>query len=291
MWSDFYNHRNWKLGGLSILFGLPWYLYIPLANRAPFLNIGGTSIADYYNYCCSQSFLWGDLAVMDGRFSVSSDFWGRVWDLSRLLVGGFGLALALLYLAIKQEAQGKAWFLPALLGLIVLYYFTNLDPSIYTYTILAFALGAILIGKLSYAPRTLQIAAGIFGGVALIFNAWAYNIGGQNLDPYHSAELFEQALSRLPSDAVVWSHNRGWEKFTTLRYNLDHGTTFDVVNIEKPVLSRAETYVKLTQAHREERLYRTRILDAYNHEVRIEPTTPGLVMADIESNQWLRGWE
>ncbi len=286
MWADYYNRRNWKLGALSIVCGLPWYLYIPFANRAPFYNIEGTSIRDYYQYCCSQSFLWGGLAVLDGRFSLSGDFLGRLWDISRILIGGFGPGLVALFLALREKIQGRAWLLPALLGLVLLYYFTNLDPSVYTYTILAFALGALLIGKAKLPPM-LRKSIVAFVVVAILFNAQLYDIGGPALDPVNSAQRFEQDLANLPQDAVIWSHNRGWEKFTVLRYNLDHGTTFDVVNIEKPLRNEREIADTLNTAYQEQRLYRTAVTDPRNHVVRIEPTTPTRILADIESNQWL----
>jgi hypothetical protein len=291
MWADYRNYRNWRLGALSVLVGLPWYLYIPLANRPPFLNIGGTGIGDYFKYCCSQSFLWGGLAVMDGRFSISPDFWGRVIDLARILLGGFGPALVVLYLAIREKVRAKAWLIPVLFGLVMLYYFTNLDPSVYTYTILAFALGALLIGEYSQPSKTLKAAVAVFCGIALVFNAGAYNIGGPTLDPYHSAEVFEAGLAQLPPDAMIWSNNRGWEKFTALRYNLDHGTTFDVLNIEQPRPSKAETYLKMDAAYQGGRLYRSRIVDRAHHLAILEPTTPSAVLADIDNNQWLRGWK
>lgn len=293
MWADYYNKRpDWKLGWLSVAVGLPWYLYLPLANRAPFLHIDGTGLHDYYRYCCSQGFLWGGMAVLDGPLSVAKDFQWRTWDFARILLGGFGPFLALLFFALRDRIKAGMWFLPVMFGLLALYYFTNLDPHIYTYTVLLFALGALMVGTLAKdrIPKAVYAAAVVFAVGAMGWNLYAYNIGGALTDPHNSAQRFEAQLAELPSDAVVWSHNRGWEKLTVMRYNFNHGTQFDVVNVERPWGTREEIEERLTAAYQEGRLYKTIVTNPRHHVVMVVETTPTAVIEDLATNRWLGTW-
>src|SRR3990167_1421098 len=287
---DYLQKQSLWTAGWAILIGLPWYAYIPLANRPPYVSVAGESLADYKSFFLSQGGLLGGLAVLVGRFTVSEDFRERVWDLVRILLA-LGPGLVVLTLAIKMAATKKSWLLPIVMLGITIYWFTDLDPRVYTYLMPAIALAAILIGSydpqvvpgkwFSVAGHTPQLRKMVVGFSVVIIaaNLWAYDIGGRWVDPNHSAEAFRAELAAIPPNSIVWTYNRGWEAMTAELYNYDHGTRFNTVLMAH---QRQGAVEGLEQAFSQGRLFRTVIVDAGSYLVRLEPTTPERVLREAD---------
>jgi len=259
----------------AVLIGLPWYAYIPLANRPPYVSIAGEGLGAYKKFFFSQGGLLGGLAVLSGQFTISEDFRERLWDLARVVLGQ-GPALVVLALAIKGCISRRALLLPIMVGVITLYWFTDLDPRVYTYLMPAIALAALMVGLYDRLPQ-LRMIVSIIAAVGMAFNLFAYDIGGRWLDPNHSAEAFRAGLAAIPPNSIVWTYNRGWEAMTAELYNYDHGTHFNTVLMAHQRQDAAEG---IYDAFQQGRLFRTVIVDAESYLVTLERTTPELVIKE-----------
>ena len=287
---DYLQKQSLWTAGWAILVGLPWYAYIPLANRPPYVSVAGESLADYKSFFLSQGGLLGGLAVLSERFALSEDFKERLWDLARIVLA-LGPALVVLALALKTAATKKAWLLPAVMLGITVYWFTDLDPRVYTYLMPAIALAALMIGL--YDPKiaahrwfsveghTRQLRHMVVASSVILIavNLFIYDIGGRWLDPHHSAEAFRAELAAIPPNSIVWTYNRGWEAMTAELYNYDHGTRFNTVLMAH---QRQDAVEGLEQAFSQGRLFRTVIVDAESYLVRLEPTTPERVLKEAD---------
>ncbi len=290
-----YYEKNGILPGLwAIASGLPWYAYIVLANRAPFISVGGTGVGDYLNFFGAQTFLLGGLAIFGNDYGLTGDFKERLWDVFRLIFM-LGPALIPLMIAIKAGFATKATLLPSLILLILLYYATDLDARVYTYTMVSVALVAILVAQqpLSRIMKGSIIAFSVLMiGINLSYDL---NFAHKNRvsDPYASAVQFRHALSALPPNAIVWSHNRGWEKMTTVLYNFDHGTNIDTISVAWKQQAPESTYTALKLAEAERRLWHTYIVDGAHYFVQLERITADEVMRDVakldlvDGKKWL----
>lgn len=274
---DYIQKRSLWTSLWAVAVGLPWYAYIPLANNPPYVSIAGESLADYKAFFLSQGGLMGGLAVMSGRFTVTEDFLERLWDLTRIVLA-LGPALVVLVLAIRGSVKAKTMFLPIMIGIFTLYWFTDLDPRVYTYLMPAIALAAVMIGMYDRL-HLLRIPIVAFSLALIISNLWAYDIGGRWVDPNHSAEAFRAELAAIPPNSVVWSYNRGWEAMTAELYNYDHGTRFNSVLMAHYRNDAAEG---LELAEAEGRLFRTVIVDPESYLVTLERTTTELVLREAD---------
>lgn len=272
---DYIEHKPLRTALWSIVVGLPWYLYIPLVNRPPFISISGTDIWAYKRFFLAQGGLLGGLAIMTERFAVSEDFRERVWDLTRIVLA-LGPGLIALVLAVRGAIPRKAMLLPVLIGVITLYWFTDLDPRTYTYMMVPMALTVVLVGRLSAYPQITR-AVTVFCAGMMVVNLFLYDIGGRWTDPNHSAEAFRAELRALPEGSVVWSYNRAWEAMTLYQYNLDHGTSYSTALL---IHEREADLARLDQVYAEGKLFRTVIVDPASYLVTIIPTTPELVRAE-----------
>ena len=287
---DYLEKKSLWTAGWAILIGLPWYAYIPLANRPPYVSVAGESLADYKSFFLSQGGLLGGLAIMSERFAITEDFRERLWDLARILLA-LGPALVVLILAAKAAIAKRTVLLLTVMLSIAVYWFTDLDPRVYTYLMPAIALAAVLIG--SYDPQVVpgkwftvaghtrqlrSIVVG-FSAIMIAVNLFLYDIGGRWLDPYHSAEAFRAELAAIPPNSIVWTYNRGWEAMTAELYNYDHGTSFNTVLMAHQRQDAAEG---IELAFAENRLFRTMIIDAESYLVRLEPTTPERVLREAD---------
>ena len=75
---------------------------------------------------------------------------------------------------------------------------------------------------------------------------------------------------------------------TIVLYNLDNGTNFDTVTVAHHRQSPRETLARLEVAQQEDRLFRTVVVNPGHYLVKIEPTTPELVireLADVEQSE------
>lgn len=258
----------------AIIVGLPWYAYIPLANRPPYIFIAGESFQDYVHYFLglgSQAF---GLAVMDGRFSLSEDFRERIWDLARTLLA-LGPVLLLGWFAVRRQWRKRMVLLPILALLYAFHWFGSLDPVWFSYGMISMALLAIIVGQ-HQRNWQLRSVCVVFCLFAVALNLWLYDVGGL-IDPDHSAEGFRAQLSELPENAAVWTNaGRGWEAVTVALYNADHGTHLDPIWV-----GHYNNLAGVEAAEAEGRLYHTVVVDAASYRVRIEPATAELVQREF----------
>ncbi|KKK88086.1 hypothetical protein LCGC14_2746700, partial [marine sediment metagenome] len=179
-------------------------------------------------------------------------------------------------LALKKH-QDK--MLIALILIISGYYLTNLAPQTFTYMTPVVALCAIVIGSyvrdnnINFNEKVLVAV----GGVLLFANVLAFNID------HGAATQFYTSLDNIPSNSIVWSQNRGWEKTTIAWYNMNKGTSIDQVNLRKPYRSDQNLLSDLKAAEGEGRLFRTVVTDAESYRVAIIDTSAQSVMQDYLS--------
>lgn len=270
---DYWDTRSIKSlkPALWIFITVPFFFYIPLANREPYLWIGGESFRDYYRYFFSQGGLLGGIALVPPW-----DFMERIAEFSAVAIASVGIVISIFVLALKKYPDRG---LLALVIIISLYYITNLAPQTFTYMTPVVALCAIAIGnylgenKITFGEKTLLS----LGGVLLFANIIAFNID------HSAATQFYISLDNIPPNSIVWSQNRGWEKTTIAWYNMNKGTIIDQVNLIKPFREDTDLLNDLIAAEGENRLFRTVVTDAESYKVTIISTSAQSVMLDYLS--------
>ncbi len=281
---------------LPALIALPFYLYIPMANSAPYLTISGDSFANYLHYFTSQTSLIGGLAIFGSGFLPSEDLRERAWDFARIVLS-FGPALVFLVIAWRREwTQGRV-FLPLMVLTFFVYYATDLAPQVYTYTMPGIALGIILLCKAELS-KVANAAILIFASGLLVINFSLYDIG-RNLDETQAAAAFYAGLDSLPEGAILWSENRGWEKMTVELWNLnqsndsndlgDSNEPIDTITIRQPRPNFEELRIRLERAESHGQLFRTVITAPSASGVLITKATAASVLQSIEEHVLL-GW-
>jgi hypothetical protein len=283
---DFIRKESLKPALMAIIAGAPWYLYIPLANREPYISLAGNGFMDYVKFFSSQSFLWGGMALLEPANNfigkgLALDARLRLWDVTRIVLA-LGPVLLLLIPAIRERLKAKDTLLPFFTILITLYYASNLDARVYTYMVLPVAFAAIMVGTYSHKlPQWPRIATSGFLVALAVWSLTVFPIGKDYTDPYHSAESYREQLAQLPSDATIWSYNRSWEQMAALLYNYDHGTNFNTVNLRHEITGAEMMDERLHRAEAEGKLYRSYIVDPASYYVRLEPTTADRIMEEI----------
>ncbi len=252
---------------LWALIGLPLLLYIPLANREPFIWIGGSGITDYYRYWFSQGGLLGGLAIFP-----TEDLLERVVDFSLVAVGSLGLAIPLIYLSVKRS---KDYTLLALTTIPLVYYLTNLAPQTFTYTMPAVAFAGLLAVKASSDVLKRVVVVGCL--ILIGLNVQWYDIG-RTLDSDMEAVRFYESLRGIPPNSVVWSESRGWEKVTVELFNSREGTQIDTVDLRKP----NRTDEQLREDFSYELVYKTRVTKPKVYGVELERSHTEEVIRDLE---------
>ena len=212
--NDLYKHNSLK-PILWSLISLPLLLYIPLVNREPYLVIEGNSLKDYWRYFFGQRGVILGLAIIPTDNLVK-----RLWDLSRILIGGLGVSLILIALCIKKVWK-ESFVLPLLFILPLFYYFTILNPWAYTYALPGLAFGAILACAHEDRFKFIRNVA-IGGAIALIAINFTWYDLGRTLDKDKTAVQFLETLDSLPSDAVIINHKSFSTTMWTMLYNLDN---------------------------------------------------------------------
>ncbi len=267
--------------GIPVALASLFYLYIPIVNREPFLTIAGASFSNYVHYFTSQTSLIGGLAIFGDKFVLSEDLRERVWDVLRVVLGGLGPALLALAGAARMEWKAGRVFLPLLVLAFGVYYATDLAPQVYTYTLPAFALAAILITKIDL-PAWQSRAIFVFVFVMLGVNLAAYDIG-RGIDQGQTARAFYESLGDLPPDSILWGHTHGWEKMTVELYNLDNLTNIDTLTIRQPRPTAEELIRKVKAAEADGRLFKTVPVDSKTLEVEIRPESALSVLSEVQA--------
>lgn len=265
MAADFVSKKSLK-PALLLLPSILFYLYIPIAARAPWQWIPNDSFESIMKYYFGQSDLVGGLAVWPPESLLH-----RLQDGSMIILGGFALALIPIVLAIRNRFKTKQLLLPFLFILPIIYYLTNLAPQVFTYTMPAFAFGALLACEIKL-PK-LKIPITVTALALMLINIQLYDIG-RTLDPNLNAKQYYNELWTLPSNAVIWNAGRGWEVQTAFLYNLEGGKATSLSRMWYTDKRIPESLDALRQARSEQRLYKTIVTIPEEYKVEIIPWQP-----------------
>ena len=191
--TDFVNKNSIK-PALATLIPMILIIYVPLTNREPYYMISGHSLGDYLKYFFSTAAgLLGGLALYP-----TDDLVGRVWDVSRILVGGLGLTILLVILTIKQN--WKEHLLPLLMGSLPLIYYATTSDNYAYFTILpTFAFAAIIACKSEW-KGVKNICIGVCAFL-IALNILLYDFDRN--DPNKTAVQFYNQLETLPEGSVL----------------------------------------------------------------------------------------
>jgi hypothetical protein len=252
---------------LWILIALPFYAYIPLVNRPPYLWTEGESFKEYLDYFAAQSGLIGGLAIVP-----PDNLWMRLSDSGILLATSFAAAIPFLIFSIFNKKNG---ILIPLTLIFFLYYFTMITSNAYIYMLPTVAFGALLISryKIDYVSRILIYI------IALTLIAWNlqhYDIGN-NLDKELSATNFYQQVEQLPQDAVVYTGVSGWQRGSIWLYNYTNNT--DMKSVSALALSEKDKLIGLQNLQiglTKGVLYRSVDTNAELKQARLEPWHPSI---------------
>lgn len=224
------------------LLGLLFYIWIPLVNKPPYTMVTGTGFGDYVSYFFRSRNLIGGLAIF------TENGLQRVQDGITILGYSFGACSLLIWYAlwhIKKHKDYEGFILAFLVVIPILDYLINIDPSTYTYTMMAFAFGGVLVVKatewmLGYkttepilkeglkwykefsnrisvrlsrisnvflTPKT-RYAIPIVTGICCV----GFIIGnsfffdiGRNNDVNLEAKQYYQSLEQIPANASIWA--------------------------------------------------------------------------------------
>jgi len=266
--SDYFDRKSLKPALLSLI-GIAFYVYIPLANRAPYVWIGGSTLNDYFVYFTNATGLLGGLAILPPH-----DLIIRLGDFGLITCGGFGIALILVVYGLMKEFKARSYLLPSLFLLPLIYYLTDFASQTYVYCLPSFAFGALLAIKhefpmlKQYIPKLALVTC----CALIVFNVHLYDIG-RTLDPNLTGQQFYNQLGEVPEDALIFG--RGWQ--VCWLYNDDHNTSIETMTSKFIVLEDKEKAIrvaKLKDFRDRDKLYRTFVTDLETQEVMIEKWTP-----------------
>lgn len=259
--SDYFNHRlSWK--SLYVFIGLPFYLYVPLLNRAPYHWIAGNQLTDYMQYFFGQGGLIFGLAIIP-----PDDLLMRLYDTGVVLVGGLGIATVFIVKNIQKTVWRRIEIWLFLLPIV--YYSTSLPPQAYVYMLPSIVFGCILAVERLVLNRLYQRFLYLGFGLLFLFNLQVYDVGA-TLDEDRSATAFYEALNNLPSNAVVYTGTHGWEVVTVWLYQYDTGRNVSTLNRPWSKTDVDNQVSLLETAAANNVLYRTVLTDPSVYGVRVE---------------------
>jgi hypothetical protein len=126
------------------ILGLLFYIWIPLVNKPPYTMVTGNGFGDYVSYFFRSRNLIGGLAIF------TENGLQRLQDGIAILGYSFGACSLLIWYAlwhIKKHKDHEGFILAFLVLIPIAHYLINIDPSVYTYTMMAFAFGGVLVVK------------------------------------------------------------------------------------------------------------------------------------------------
>ena len=283
--NDLYNHRNIK-PFLWTFVSLPLLLSVPIVNRPPYLMIGGASFKDYWDYFSGARF--GGGLVMGLAIIPMDDFLQRGNEFLRIFLGSLGVAFFIAILAIKKYWK-ESFVLPMLFIFPTFYWFTNLDPATYTYTVVSIAFATLLVCKYNWK---LGNTVCTIGCVLLIFLNYTWYDLGRTLDPYNSQQIWYEELDKLEPGAVLQTNTSGMATLWVMMNNLENGT--EIVNIIREVLhstldQRPALVEKVLEAEEKGILYETVIVDNETYFMETYNVTSSDIVKWIVESPWTLG--
>ena len=224
------------------ILGLLFYIWIPLANKPPYTMVTGNGIGDYWSYFFRSRNLIGGLAIF------TENGLQRLQDGISILGYSFGACSLLIWYAlwhIKKHKDYEGFILAFLVLIPIAHYLINIDPSVYTYTMMAFAFGGVLVvkgtewimgykttepievegktwykefynrirhrvshlGNIFLTPKT-RYAIPIVTGICCVGFIIANSFFfdiGKNNDINLEAKVYYDSLETMPSNASIWA--------------------------------------------------------------------------------------
>ena len=224
------------------ILGLLFYIWIPLVNKPPYTMVLGNDFGDYWSYFFRSRNLIGGLAIFTENGQQ------RLQDGIAILGYSFGACSLLIIYAIRHIKKHKdieGFTLAFLVIIPIIHYMINIDPSVYTYTMMAFAFGGVLVvkatewmlnakttepilkeeekwykeisskiscrlsrvGNFFLTPKTRYVIPIVTGVccVGFIFVNSFFFDIGRNNDVGFEANRYFESLEGLPDNAVIWS--------------------------------------------------------------------------------------
>ena len=199
---------TWSMG--IPLLGVLFYVWVILVNRPPWVFITGTGFKDYVHYLSKDSgligglgiFTWNGLQRLQDGISILGYSFGACWI----------LILYALFKFRKNKKDIEFGVLVFMWALPLLYYMTERDPTTFTYTMMSFAFGGLLVVKgaewlRENKNKVLRYGLPILTGVCcigfIISNAFFFDIG-KNLDKEKPLLHYYQSLSNIQNDSFIW---------------------------------------------------------------------------------------
>ena len=297
---------TWSMGIPFI--GLLFYLWVPIVNRPPWIFIEGDGFKNYVDYLSANSGLIGGLGVF------TANGLQRLQDGISILGYSFGACWILITCALVKFRKNKKdielgilifmWALP------LLYYMTDTDPTTFTYTMMSFAFGGLLVVKgaewLREKNRALRYGLPILTGVCcvgfMIANTFFFDIG-KNLDKDRSTLRYYQSLSSVQNDSLIWGGFTSVASVAVANYDQTTGANITIVpsllspinlsiSIAENAYSKGKLYIIDYSETSDGFLNMTNVLvttDNYGSSFEfIEKTTT--IIQKLNGSQVLKGW-
>lgn len=231
---------TWSMG--IPLIGLLFYIWVPLTNRPPWIFITGYRFKDYVTYLSKDSGLIGGLGIFTWNGLQ------RLQDGISILGYSFGACWILIVYALfkfrKNKKDIETGVLVFMWALPLLYYLTDRDPTTFTYTMMAFAFGGLLVVKgaewlRENKNRALRYGLPILTGVCcmgfIIANSFFFNVG-KNIDVDQPDLNYYNSLSNIQNDSFVWCGFTSMASVAIAAYDQTTGANItDVPSLLSPV--------------------------------------------------------
>ena len=214
--------KNWKALLITVSFAL-FYLYIPLTagkGEAMWIPKGANAIS----------------SVISDTLSTIKELVGTIsiWDLPKRIIDTIGIiglsvgiitVIPIIYYVTRNKFYKNVLFWLSVIP--ILFFISELDMNTFDYTMVAipFLVVVSILGLHQLATKRFGKLLIVSTLVVIIglgsFNAWYFNIGGNDDQHMSANELMTVEFAKLPSNAIFMP-NWGWEWESIYLYNDEH---------------------------------------------------------------------
>jgi len=209
---------NWKSLLITLSFGV-FYLYVPLANRPPYMWFPDTTQTNTLLFLIKDVF--NVINELIGKLSIYA-FPKRVIETAGFLLVSVGVigVIPIIYYFKKVGIKKNPLFYYILVPIVL--FITELDPNTFDYTMLAMPFLSIVVclGLDGLKSKQLVVSLTIILVACGIFNTYYFDIGN-TLDPNLSAAKLYKDFDKIPDDAIFMP-NANWEWEAIYKYNADY---------------------------------------------------------------------